>query len=147
MHFRAFWCIVWAPNGPKTERPTGHMRCTPDGQSSAWMLFYRANMESIVRYGITTWFGNLSVKLKSQLQNLIKRAGKIIGMQPPCSLQEICERTVMKQSLKITRDTSHILHREFEVLPSGRRYREPNCRLNRFKFSFVPLAIKALNDR
>ena len=104
-------------------------------------------MESIVRYGITTWFGNLSVKLKSQLQNLIKRAGKIIGMQPPCSLQEIFERTVMKQSLKITRDTSHILHREFEALPSGRRYRGPNCRLNRFKFSFVPLAIKALNNR
>ena len=111
------------------------------------MLFYRANMESIIRYGITTWFGNLSVKIKSQLQNLIRRAGKIIGVQPPCSLQELFERTVMKQGSKITRDPTHILHREFELMPSGRRYRVPTCRLNRYKFSFVPLAIKALNDR
>lgn len=42
------------------------------------MLFYTANMESIIRYGITAWFGNLIVKLKSQLQNLIKRADTII---------------------------------------------------------------------
>ena len=111
------------------------------------MLFYRANIESIIRYGITTWFGNLSVKLKSQLQNLIKRAGKIIGMQPPCPLQEIFERTVRKQGLKITCDPNHILHKEFELMPSGRRYRVPTCRLNRYRFSFVPQSIKALNNR
>ena len=111
------------------------------------MLFYRANLESIIRYGITTWFGNLSVKLKSQLQNLIKRAGKIMGMQPPCSLQAIFERTLVMQGSKITRDPNHILHSQFELMPSGRRYRVPTCRLNRYKFSFVPLAIKALNNR
>ena len=111
------------------------------------LLFYRATMESIIRYGITTWFGNLSVKLKTQLQNLIKRAGKIIGMQPPCSLQEIFEETARKQGLKITCDPNHILHKEYEMLPSGRRYRLPNCKLNRYKFSFVPLSIKALNKR
>ena len=111
------------------------------------MLFYRANMESIIRYGITTWLGNLSVKLKTQLQNLIQRAGKIIGMQPPCPLQEIFERTLIKQGQKISQDPTHILHKEYEMLPSGRRYRVPNCKLNRYKFSFVPLSIKALNTR
>lgn len=111
------------------------------------MLFYRANMESVIRYGITTWFGNLSVKLKSRLQILIKRASKIIGMQPPRSLQEIFDRTVMKQGTKITHDPNHILHMEFVLMPSGRRYRVPSCRLNRYKSSFVPLAIRALNAR
>ena len=115
--------------------------------SSIMMLFYRANIESIIRYGITTWLGNLSVKLKSQLQNLIKRAGKIIVKQPPCTLQEIFEQTLIKQGRKIASDPTHILNGEFEMLPSGRRYRAPNCRLNRYKFSFVPLAIKALNSR
>ena len=43
------------------------------------ILFYKAAIESIVRYGMMAWFGNLSVKLKSQLQNLIKRTGKIIS--------------------------------------------------------------------
>ena len=115
--------------------------------SSIMMLFYRANMESIIRYGITTWLGNLSVKLKTQLQNLIQRAGKIIGMQPPRPLQEIFERTLIKQGQKISQDPTHILHKEYEMLPSGRRYRVPNCKLNRYKFSFVPLSIKALNTR
>ena len=111
------------------------------------LMFYRANIESIIRYGITTWFGNLAVKLKTQLQNLVKRAGKIIGMEPPCTLQEIFDSTVLKQGLKVTQDPSHILHNEFILLPSGRRYREPPWKLNRFKYSFVPLAVKALNKR
>ena len=53
------------------------------------LMFYRAAIESIIRYGITIWFGNLSVKSKSQLQSLIKRAGKIIGMLPPSSSEDI----------------------------------------------------------
>ncbi len=61
------------------------------------LLFYRAAIESMIHYDITTWFGNLSVKLRSQLQTtLIIRAGKIIGMLPPSSLQEMCEDTVRK---------------------------------------------------
>ena len=111
------------------------------------ILFYRAAIESIVRYAITTWFGNLSVKLKSQLHSLINRAGKIMGAPPPSSLQEIYNDTARRQGLKITNDPDHVLHREFELLPSGRRYRFPNCRLNRFKFSFVPSAIKILNSQ
>lgn len=30
------------------------------------MLFYKATIESIVRYAISTWFGNLSLKLKAR---------------------------------------------------------------------------------
>lgn len=109
------------------------------------LLFYKAAIESIVRYGMVAWFGNLSVKLKSQLQTLIKRAGKIIGRVPPTTLNELFEEAVRKQSLKITNDPNHVLYSEYEMMPSGRRYRLPNCRLNRFKFSFVPLSIKILN--
>lgn len=47
------------------------------------LLFYRATVESIVFYSITTGFGNLSTKLRSQIQNWIKRAGKIIELLPP----------------------------------------------------------------
>ena len=32
------------------------------------------------------------------------------------------------------------------LMPSGRRYRFPGVRTNRFKFSFVPCAIPLLND-
>lgn len=33
------------------------------------------NVEFIIRYVITTWFGNISVKFRSN-QNLIKKIGK-----------------------------------------------------------------------
>lgn len=111
------------------------------------ILFYKAAIESIVRYGMVVWFGNLSVKLKSSLQTLIKRAGKIIGQVQSTTLNELFVEAVKKHSFKIINDPNHVLCSEYEMMPSGRRYRLPNCRLNRFKFSFVPLSIKILNDQ
>ncbi len=73
---------------------------------------------------------------------MVRRAGKIIGMLSPLSLQDIFERSVRKQSLKIIRDPSHILHKAYELMPSGRRYRVPICKLNRYKFSLIPLSVK-----
>lgn len=111
------------------------------------MAFYRASIESIIRYGIIIWFGNLSVKLKAQLQTLIKRAGKIMGVAPPTALQDLFDETVKKLGVKISEDNEHILHGEYELLPSGRRYRFPNYKTNRFKFSMVPWSIKLLNSK
>ena len=112
------------------------------------MMFYRAAIESIVYYAITTWFGNLSIKLKSQLCSLINRAGKIMGAPPPSSLQDIYDETARRRGLKISRDPNHVLNREFELMPSGRRYRLPTCKpSNRFKFSFIPSSIRLLNSR
>lgn len=86
------------------------------------LLFYRATVESIIFYSIPTGFGNLSTKLRSQIQNCIKRAGKIIELLPSSSLQEIFEESVIKQSLKITKDKNHILCKDDELMPSGKRY-------------------------
>ncbi len=35
------------------------------------LLFYQAVLESIIRYGMTAWYGNLSVKVKSKLIHLV----------------------------------------------------------------------------
>ncbi len=42
---------------------------------------------------------------------------------PLISPREIFERSVMKQIIKMIGDASHILHKEYELMPSGRRYR------------------------
>lgn len=60
-----------------------------------------------------------------------------MGMACPTLLQDLFDDTVRKQGLKISVDTKHILHGEYELLPSGRRYRIPNWKTNRFKFSMV----------
>lgn len=79
-----------------------------DVDKSIMLLFYWASIESIKNYGITIWFCNLPVKFKSQLKNVIERAGKIICMHPPSSLQKIFEEAVRRQGRKITCDPNHI---------------------------------------
>lgn len=78
--------------------------------------------------------------------NLVKMVCKIVGTQSPFSLQDIFGETVRKQGLKIAKDPSHILHKNYELMTSGRRYRLP-CKLNRYKLSLVPLSIELLNSK
>ena len=103
-------------------------------------------MESLVRFGITVWFGNLSVQLRSKLFRLVQTAGKIIGVRQLPSLQSIYEQAALKQARKIINGVTHVLNGEFVLLPSGRRYREPKWKYIRFKKSFVPASTKMLND-
>ena len=44
------------------------------------VIFYKAVLESLIRYSITAWFGNLSVQLENKLLRLIHAAGKIISI-------------------------------------------------------------------
>ena len=100
-------------------------------------LFYQAVLESILRYGMSAWYGNLSVQLKSKIGRRIQ-AGMKASEKLPCSPST-------RQAEKILSDQTHILHTEYQLLPSGRRFRIPTCRLNRFRNSFVPTSIKILN--
>jgi len=111
------------------------------------LIFYRATIESVLRYGITSWFGNLSVKSKTQLFNLVKTAGKIMGTRPPLNPQELFDQATIRQAKNIISDTNHALFLEFELLTSGKRYRVPMCKYIRYKRSFIPLSIKLINDQ
>ena len=110
------------------------------------LVFYRAVLESLVRFGITVWFGNLSVQLRSKLLRLVQTAGKIIGVSQLPSLQSIYEQATLKQAQKIVCDVTHVLNGEFVLLPSGRRYKEPKWKYIRFKRWFVPASTKMLNE-
>ena len=110
------------------------------------LIFYRASIESIIRYGITSWFGNLAVKYKSEVLRLAKMAGKIMGMSsPPVTPQVIFEQASLGQAKKIASDPTHILYPEYRLLPSGRRYDVHAWSYVRYKYSFVPLSITFLN--
>lgn len=108
-------------------------------------LFYKAVLESIVRYGITVWFGNLSVKLKSKLMHLILTTSKIVRHERDCNLQDLYEECILIQVERIIGDQRHFLNSQYELLPSGRRYRVLRCKLNRYKNSFVPVSVCLFN--
>ena len=70
-----------------------------------------------------------------------------MGMSsPPITPQAIFEQAVIRQARNIVSDPSHVLNQEYVLMRSGRRYRTPQCKYNRYKHSFVPLSIKLLNE-
>ena len=61
------------------------------------------------------------------------------------SNDNIFAEKLKSMSQKILNDECHPLHANFELLPSGRRYRMVKCRTNRYLNTLVPKAIQALN--
>lgn len=58
------------------------------------------------------------------------------------STYSLWERSVIRQTQGVLSDSPHILHSGYDLLPSGRCWRVPHCRLNSFKNSSVPTSIK-----
>lgn len=108
-------------------------------------LFYQAVLESIIRFGMSAWYGNLSVQLKSKLHRMVQIAMKVIGRTDNFSLQSIYDESVLRLARRVLSDPAHILNSQYELLPSGKRFRVPAFRLNRFKNSFIPTSIRLLN--
>lgn len=105
------------------------------------LIFYQAVLDSLIRYGITARFG-ISAQLRNKLLRLTHTTWKILGVREHSSMQRVYEQALLCQANKIINDPSHVLQAEHEPLPSGRRFRVPQCRLSktqRFKNSFVKL--------
>lgn len=64
---------------------------------------------------------------------LILTAWKITVGENPTSLQAIFEQATLKQAYKIVSDPSHVPHTEHELLPCGKGFRVPHCKLNWLK--------------
>ena len=113
------------------------------------IVFYQAVVESLIRYGITAWFGNLSVELRAKLIRIMHTACKIIGVRVYAypTLLAIYEQCTLRQANKIVADPSHVLHAEYQLLPHGRRFRAHRWRVNRYRFSFIPASVRLLNEQ
>ena len=107
-------------------------------------LFYSAYIESIISFSIICWYGNLCIRDKNSLGKNVKVASKVIGTQMN-SLEHIFKRQVLNKALSIRSDAAHPLNVEYDLLPSGLRLRAPCARTNRYRYSFVPVAICTLN--
>lgn len=109
-------------------------------------MFYHACIVSVLLYGRTAWFGNLTVTFRSQVNCLVHTAMKVVGMGVYPPLESTFGKIFLRQAKKMTLDPCHVLYTEFELLPSGPRYRTQRFRYKRYKNSFVPLAIGLLNS-
>lgn len=70
--------------------------------------FYHAVLESIIRYGMTAWFGSLSVHVKSKLQRLVQGAMKVLGRTETLPHRVVYEQCVHRQAQRVLLDPSEI---------------------------------------
>ena len=85
----------------------------------------------------------VSVKNRNSLQRIVRIASKITA-EPERDLALFCEQQILRKAHSILTRKDHILNQEFTTLPSGRRH--PICKMNRFKNSFMPVALCLLNN-
>lgn len=108
-------------------------------------LFYRAFIEPVLSFSLVAWFGSLTLKDKNRLTQIIKWSNRLIG-NPQLSMDSLYNRQLFRISHNILSEESHPLYDEFHLLPSGRRFQVPSCRTKRYRSSFVPCSIVALNN-
>lgn len=88
---------------------------------------------------------HLNTCVRGGWNTLLKLPVKITGVRPPDVLT-IYHRRVNSKAQDILQCSDHLLHAEFEVLPSGRKFRLPKAKSNRLKNSFITQAITQLSE-
>ena len=107
------------------------------------LQFYRATVESVLTFSISTWFCSSSQEDKDRLEKVFTTARKIVGCDLP-SLQSLYNERATKRALKISADPVHPANSLFKSMRSG-RLREIKTRTARFHDSFFPSAIRLIN--
>ena len=97
--------------------------------------FYRAAIESILSFSITSWYGALTERDKATLNKLVFTSSKIIG-SPLDSLDAIYKKRSDKKIRTILSNTDHPANCLLVPLPSGKRFQSLKARTNRFRDSF-----------
>ena len=108
--------------------------------------FYRSFIESILTFSFICWYTSLSMEDKKKVDRVVNVCGKIVGESQE-SLSVLYQKRCLQKAKCIISDDTHALNPKFDLLPSGRRYREPFFRLKRTKNSFIPQAVKLLNGK
>ena len=107
-------------------------------------FFYHAFIESVLSSCLVSWFGNLPLKERNSLNQIIKWSGRLIG-EPQLGLESLYTRQLQRIASSISSDDSHPLSCEFQPLSSGRRFNVPRSKTTRHRNSFVPAAVSILN--
>ena len=79
-----------------------------------------------------------------KLERIQKRAEKIIG-EGVTDLRELSQDKTLKK-MKVITEGNHVLSDLVNWLKSGSKLRSIPCRTNRYHNSFLPYAIRLLND-
>ena len=108
-------------------------------------MFYSCFIESVLTFAFICWFGSINLKNRNRLQGIVRVCSKIVGA-PLKDISLLYKTRALNKARLVLTDPSHPLAPEFKLLPSRRRFHVPRCRTNRFKNTWVPVAIGLLNN-
>ena len=111
-------------------------------EKSVMILFHRSFVESGLTFCFVSWYGSLSLVNKNKLHKIINVSSKIAGVRLE-SMTSMYETRVLRKGRAITRDRTHPLYSQYQLLPSGRRYNVPRLQARASRL-FVPISIVLL---
>ncbi|KAK0133376.1 hypothetical protein N1851_031102 [Merluccius polli] len=88
-----------------------------------------------------------SIQLKNRILRLLSICSKLVGHTMEAHFFDSCTKHTLRITDKIALDPSHVLNKEYKLLPSGRRFRMPSCRRNKYKNVFLPHSVSLLNQQ
>ena len=106
---------------------------------------YRSIIEPILIYCGPIFYRQISTTDRNKIIKISNMAEKIYGKKNP-PLTNLVDNATIRKAQSIVKNPNHPLFEEFEMLNSGRRYRTLMCKKAKFSRSFVPNAIKFLNQ-
>jgi len=107
-------------------------------------IFYKSVIESVMFFGVSVWGGNTTDDDNKKISRVRRWAGRITKSKPATRF-EIYKARSLSLARKIMADRTHPLSTEFNMLPSGRRLRQPPSKTCRFRNSFIPNVTPMLN--
>ena len=112
-------------------------------------LFFQSTVLSMLLYNQLCFFGSAKKADLEQMDKIIKAASAVIG-HDVTPLADYYHQASAKKAHAILDDCHHPLHPALSVCAPRRdsgRWRSMRCRTTRFRDSFLPSAIRTLNDR
>ena len=116
--------------------------------STILTMFYQSVIESMLLYNQLCYFNGITQADRDRLNRLVSTAYKVTGREArPLALAY--DTAAVKKIRRIQEEPSHPLHQAVAACESRRssgRLISLKCRTSRFKDSFLPTAIRTVNE-
>lgn len=109
--------------------------------------FFTSTIQSILLYGGVVWFCSLSEQLKARILRHLSICSKLVGHTLEKNFLDSWTKHTFRLADKIALDPSHALHKRYQLLPSGKLFRTPSFKRNKYKHSFLPYSVLLLNQQ
>ena len=115
--------------------------------SDMLVTFYNAVISSFITFGSVCWGGNISKLDRRTLEEIVKKAGHVVG-KPLDSFKTLHEKRLYRKLMQILNNPTHPMRHYFDSRRSNRSkiFLLLRTNTNHYKALFLPLAVSVFNE-